>query len=163
MNAFREKIGWKIEVDESCFWSKRKNDLQVNFKQWRGTLKQLVFWLIKRKDETSWRVEAYIEIIPYCKVRILKSIIRGKVDFDESIIHSNGWKGYDGLVDVQSEGYFRVSYGDHEFSKWKWTRIHFQIGLSQKLIHRWFRPVRIVFYWIMRNKWKEVIYFLVLF
>jgi hypothetical protein len=39
------------------------------------------------------------------------------VNFDESILYSDGWRGYNGLVDVASERHFRVNHGDHEFSK----------------------------------------------
>ena len=123
IEKFKEKIWWEIEVDESYFWAKRIRGITGKLKRWRGTLKQPVFWLIKRKDK-SWRVEIYTEIIPDCKAKTLKPIIQWKVDFDESIIYSDGWKGYDGLVDVQSERHFRVNHGDHEFSKWNWTWIH---------------------------------------
>lgn len=123
MNAFKEKIGWEIEVDESYFWAKRKRGFAGKLKRWRWTLKQPVFWLIKRKDE-SWRVEIYTEIIPNCKADTLRPIIRGKVNFDESILYSDGWRGYNGLVDVASERHFRVNHGDHEFSKGAGTWIH---------------------------------------
>jgi len=38
----------------------------------------------------------------------LQAIIRGKVA-PESIIHSDGWRGYDGLVDVGYDKHFRVN------------------------------------------------------
>lgn len=123
IQKFKEKIGWEIEVDESYFWAKRIRWITGKLKRWRWTLKQPVFWLIKRKDEYG-RVEIYTEIIPDCKARTLKPIIQWKVDFDESIIYSDGWKGYDGLVDVASERHFRVNHGDHEFSKWNGIHIN---------------------------------------
>ena len=79
-------------------------------------MKQPVFGLIKRKDENG-RVEIYTEIIPNCKAETLRPIIQGKVNFDESILYSDGWRGYNGLVDVASERHFRVSHGESEFSK----------------------------------------------
>ncbi len=124
MDAFKEKIGWEIEVDESYFWAKRKRGYAGKLKRWRGTLKQPVFWLIKRKDEVSWRVEIYTEIIPNCKAETLRPIIRWKVNFDESILYSDGWRGYNGLVDVATERHFRVSHGDNEFSKWNGVHIN---------------------------------------
>ena len=123
MNAFREKIGWEIEVDESYFWAKRKRGFAGKLKRWRWTLKQPVFGLIKRKDE-SWRVEIYTEIISNCKAETLRPIIQGKIDFNESILYSDGWRWYNGLVDTKSERHFRVNHWDHEFSKWKWTWSH---------------------------------------
>ena len=123
MNAFKEKIWWEIEVDESYFWAKRKRWFTGKLKRWRWTLKQPVFGLIKRKD-THGRVEIYTEIIPNCKADTLRPIIRGKVNFDESILYSDWWRWYNGLVDVASERHFRVNHGDHEFSKWPGIWIH---------------------------------------
>jgi len=33
----------------------------------------------------------------------------------DSVIHSDGWRGYDGLVDVGYEKHFRVHHGKNEF------------------------------------------------
>jgi len=38
------------------------------------------------------------------------------VDF-ESVIHSDSWRSYDGLVDVGYEKHFRVNHGNNEFTK----------------------------------------------
>ena len=123
LSLFQEKIGWEIEVDESYFWAKRKRWFAGKLKRWRWTLKQPVFWLIKRKDDLG-RVEIYTEIIPNCKAVTLRPIILGKVDLDESILYSDGWRAYDGLVDVESERHFRVNHGDHEFSRWNGIHIN---------------------------------------
>lgn len=37
--------------------------------------------------------------MPDCKKPALQAIIRGRVAL-ETVIHSDGWRGYDGLVDV---------------------------------------------------------------
>lgn len=123
INAFREKIGWEIEVDESYFWAKRKRWFAWKLKRWRGTLKQPVFWLIKRKDENG-RVEIYTEIIPNCKAETLRPIIQWKVNFDESILYSDWWRWYNGLVDVESERHFRVNHWESEFSLWHGIHIN---------------------------------------
>ena len=44
----------------------------------------------------------------------LQGIIRSKVNPD-SIIHSDGWRGYYGLVDVGYDKHFRVHHGKNEF------------------------------------------------
>ncbi len=41
----------------------------------------------------------YTEVVPDCTKATLQGIIRGRVDPD-SVIHSDGWRGYDGLVDL---------------------------------------------------------------
>lgn len=45
----------------------------------------------------------------------LQGIIRGRVDL-ESVIHSDGWRGYDGLVDLGYQKHFRVQHSHNEFA-----------------------------------------------
>jgi len=40
----------------------------------------------------------YTEIVPDCKSATLQRIIKGKTSID-SVIHSDGWRGHNGLVD----------------------------------------------------------------
>ena len=58
----------------------------------------------------------YTEIVPDCKKATLQAIIRRKID-PESVVYSDGWRGYDGLVDVGYDKHFRVHHSDHEFVK----------------------------------------------
>ena len=62
----------------------------------RGTHLQPVFGILERQGEV------YTEIITYCSAKTLRAIIRGRID-PQSFVCSDGWPGYDGLVDV---GYF---------------------------------------------------------
>lgn len=41
--------------------------------------------------------KVYTEIVPDCKKATLQAIIRGRVT-PETVIHSDVWRGYDGLV-----------------------------------------------------------------
>ena len=96
----------EIEVDESFFGAKRSPG-----KRGRGASnKTIVFGLFKRNGKV------YTEIVPDCSAKTLQSIIRGKVSVD-SVIHSDGWRGYNGLVDVGFEKHYRVDHGKDEFSK----------------------------------------------
>ena len=45
----------------------------------------------------------------------LQAIIRGRADI-ESVIHSDAWRGYDGLVDLGFEKHFRINHSENEFS-----------------------------------------------
>ena len=95
-----------IEVDESYFGPKRSPA-----KRGRGASnKTIVFGLFKRNGMV------YTEIVPDCSSKTLQAIIRGHADI-ESAIHSDGWRGYNGLVDVGYEKHFRVDHGKNEFSK----------------------------------------------
>lgn len=59
--------------------------------------------------------KVYTEIVPDCARPTLQAIIRGRVSV-ESIIHSDMWRGYNGLVDVGYPKHFRVNHSENEFS-----------------------------------------------
>ena len=105
-----EQIFGEAEVDESYFGAKRKRGYRGKLKRGRGTQKQPVFGIFKRNGKV------YTEIVPNCKKVTLQPIIRGKVD-PSTIIYSDSWRGYDGLVDVGYDKHFRVNHGSNEFSK----------------------------------------------
>ena len=98
----------EVEVDESYFGATR-----VRGKRGRGAQgKTIVFGLLKREGKV------YTEIVPDVKKATLQGIIRGKVDID-SVIHTDGWKAYDGLVDVGYDKHYRVHHGKDEFVRGK--------------------------------------------
>lgn len=99
---FKKIIG-TVEVDESYFGRSRIRGLPGIKLKGRSTNKQPVFGIYERGGRV------YTEIIPDCKKPTLQGIIRGKVDL-KSIIMSDGWKGYDGLVDVGYDKHFRVNH-----------------------------------------------------
>jgi transposase-like protein len=96
----------EVEVDESYFGARR-----VRGKRGRGASgKTIVFGLLKRDGKV------YTEIVPDCKKATLQAIIRGRVA-PEAVIHSDGWRGYDGLVDVGYSKHFRVEHGANVFAR----------------------------------------------
>ena len=98
-------IAGEIEADESYFGSRR-----VRGKRGRGASgKTIVFGLFKRGGKV------YAEIVPDAKKVTLQAIVRGHVDL-ESVIHTDGWSGYDGLVDLGFEKHYRVNHAENEFS-----------------------------------------------
>ena len=115
LKALRERIAFfcqeespvkgEVEVDESYFGVRRVKGLRG-----RGSRgKTIVFGIFKRNGRV------YTEIVPDCSKRALQGIIRGRVEL-ESVIHSDGWRGYDGLVDLDYQKYFRVEHGNNEFA-----------------------------------------------
>ena len=96
----------EFEADESYFGARRAKG-----KRGRGAgNKTIVFGLYKRGGKV------YTEIVPDVKRKTLQALIRGRADL-ESVIHTDGWKAYDGLVDLGYEKHFRVQHGKDEFSK----------------------------------------------
>lgn len=97
-----------IEIDESYFGPTR-----IRGKRGRGAGgKTIVFGLLKRGGKV------FTQIVPDAKAKSLIPIIRGKVNI-ESTIHSDGWRAYDGLVDVGFEKHYRVHHGKNEFARGK--------------------------------------------
>jgi len=127
----------EVEVDESFFGARR-----VKGKRGRGAFgKTIVFGIFKRN------CKVYTEIVPDCSRATLQAVIRGRVK-PEAIIHSDGWRGYNGLVDLGYKKHFRVNHGADEFANSKshingiesfWgyakTRLYRFRGLSKNTFH----------------------------
>jgi len=94
-----------LEADESYFGPRR-----VRGRRGRGAGgKTIVFGLLKRDDQV------YTEIVPNASKATLQAIIRGKASL-ESVLHTDRWRGYDGLVDLGFDRHLRVNHGDNEFA-----------------------------------------------
>lgn len=102
----KEQIVGVVEVDESFFGPTRIRGRPGPRKRGRGTLKQPVFGIYEREGSV------YTELVTDCSAKTLQSIIRGKIS-PESIIHSDGWRGYGGLVDVGYDKHFRINKTKH--------------------------------------------------
>jgi len=95
----------EVEVDESYFGARRVKGVQG-----RGALgKTIVFGIFKRNGKV------FTEIVPDCSKATLQAVIRGRVELD-SVIHSDYWRGYNGLVDLGYKKHFRVNHGTNEFA-----------------------------------------------
>ena len=98
----------QVEVDESYFGPKR-----VRGKRGRGAGgKTIVFGIFKRNGKV------YTEIVEDCSKPSLLRVIRGQVA-PRTVIHSDGWRGYDGLVDVGYKKHYRVHHATDEFARGK--------------------------------------------
>ena len=98
----------EVEIDESYFGARR-----VKGKRGRGASgKTIVFGIFKRHGKV------YTEIVPDCRRSTLQAVIRGRVSL-ESIIHTDGWRGYNGLVDLGYKKHYRVHHGQNEFARGK--------------------------------------------
>lgn len=98
-----------IELDESYFGARRVRGLHIKLKRGRGTRKQPVFGIYQRDGRV------YTEIVQNCSGATLQTIIEHIVSVNAEI-NSDGWRGYDGLVDVGYDKHYRVNHGNNEFS-----------------------------------------------
>ena len=95
-----------VEVDECFFGPSRLRGRPGPRLRGRGTLKQPVFGIYERQGRV------YTEIVSNCSAKTLQAIIRGKVS-PESVVHTDGWRGYDGLVDVGYDKHCRINKSKH--------------------------------------------------
>lgn len=95
----------EVEVDGSYFGARR-----VKGKRGRGAgSKQIVFGIYKGNGKV------FIEIVPSVQRKTLQAVIYGRVSI-ESVVHLDGWRGYDGLVDIGYAKRFRVNHSEDEFA-----------------------------------------------
>lgn len=99
-------LSGEVEMDESYFGPKR-----IRGKRGRGAGgKTIVFGLLKREGKV------YTEIVPDAKRDTLQAVIRKKVS-DDTIVHTDGWRGYNGLVEMGYKKHHRVHHGKNEFAR----------------------------------------------
>jgi transposase-like protein len=96
-----EKFFGIVECDEAYFGSKRLRGVYMRQKRGRGTWKQPVFGIFERDGRV------YTEIVPDSKLVTLRKAITGKISV-ESIVITDGWRGYNGLVDVGYDKHLRI-------------------------------------------------------
>lgn len=97
----------EFEVDESYFGARR-----VRGKRGRGAAgKTPVFGLLKRNGKV------YVSVVQNCSKEELLPIIQGQI-LEGSVIHSDGWKAYDGLI-LNGYDHYRVFHSANEFARGK--------------------------------------------
>lgn len=114
LDQFKDIVG-HVEVDESYFGPKRIRGKAS--KRGRGTHRQPVFGVYERKGRV------FTQIIPNCTRKTLRTIITGKFD-PKCTLYSDGWSGYDGLVDVGYNKHYRIRHKYDEFSNRKNVHIN---------------------------------------
>ena len=87
----------EIEVDESYFGARRTRG-----KRGRGAAGKTAVFGMKKRGE-----KVYTQIVKNCSAATLVPIIKGLAP-DESVIYSDEWKAYDGLVDAGYKQHRRV-------------------------------------------------------
>ena len=96
----------EIELDESFFGPKRQRG-----KKGRGASKKtIVFGIYKRNGAV------YTQIVNNCSKATLQQIVKKKVDL-RSIIHTDSWPGYHGLVDLGYKKHYRINHNENEFAR----------------------------------------------
>ncbi len=96
----------EIEIDESYFGARRVRGVRG-----RGAYgKHTVFRLIKRGGKV------YTQVVKNCSTSELTPIIKGKVPTD-SVIYTDGFKTYDGLVNFGFKKHHKIKHVENEFAK----------------------------------------------
>ena len=108
LELMRECITKECKLESPFFEARRTRGKRGR----RAGGKTIVFGLLKRNGKV------FTKVVPNCSRATLYEAIGVKVDF-ESKIHSDGWKGYNGLVDLGYKKYYRVQQGNDEFANSK--------------------------------------------
>ena len=93
-------------MNESYFGARRVRGKRER----RASGKTIVFGIFNRDGHV------YTEVVPGCRRRTLLAVIRGRVSPD-AVVHSDGWCGYDELVDVGYVRHFTINHGRNEFPR----------------------------------------------
>ena len=95
----------EIEIDESYFGARR-----IRGKAGRGAGgKTIVLGLKKRNGRV------YTQVVTNCSARQLIPIIQDKIS-EDSTVYTDGFKTYDGLVNMGYKKHYRISHGNNEFA-----------------------------------------------
>jgi len=98
----------EVEVDESYFGPRR-----IRGKRGRGAGKKvLVLGILKRGGNV------YTQVIKRATKENILPILQGKI-LEETTVHTDGWKSYDGLIDVNNFKHYRVYHSKDEFVRGK--------------------------------------------
>src|SRR5688500_8122851 len=111
-----KKFFGTVEMDESYFGPKRLRGVNMPQKPGRGTWKRPVFGIFEREGKV------YTELVPDSKKATLRKAILGRISI-ESILITDGWRGYNGLVDVGYDKHLRINKKKH-FSDGKGVHIN---------------------------------------
>ncbi len=104
-----------VEVDESYFGPTR---IRGRTGRGRGLGRQPVFGIIERGGRV------FTEIVPDVKRATLQALIRGHVA-PETVIVSDGFRSYDGLVDVGYDKHLRINkYYDRDHPRFVENGVH---------------------------------------
>ena len=96
----------EVEIDESYFGAKR-----IRGRRGRGSYgKTIVFGLKQREGKV------YTQVIKNCSKKIIIPHINQRIS-RTSIVYTDGFKTYDGLVDMGYKKHYRVHHGKNEFAK----------------------------------------------
>ncbi len=88
-----------VEMDKSYFGGKR-----IPEQKGRGAFKKVpVFGLLKRNGKV------YTQVVRNVSRAALPAMIQGRVTFD-SVLYSDGWRAYNGLVDLGYKKHHRVDH-----------------------------------------------------
>jgi transposase len=103
-----EKLSGEVEIDETYFGPKR-----IKGKRGRGAGEKIpVVGVLKRGGKVKTKV------VKNCKKEEVMPIIKGEI-LDKSTIYTDGWRSYDGLINIKNVKHYRVYHSKNEFARGK--------------------------------------------
>ncbi len=96
----------EVEMDESYFGARR-----IRGRRGRGSYgKTIVFGLKQREGKV------YTQVIKNCSKKVIIPLINQRIS-RSAIVYTDGFKTYDGLVNMGYKKHYRVHHGKNEFAK----------------------------------------------
>ena len=92
-------------VDQSFPEALRTRDIKIR----DNYGKTIVFGILKQRNKV------FTELVPVCSKTTLQAVIHGLIAPD-TVIHSEGWRGYDGLMDVGLGKNFLIQHGNNQLT-----------------------------------------------
>jgi transposase-like protein len=109
----------EFELDESYFGGiKKKNHADERRKRGRGAENKVPVFGIKKRDDGT----VYTQIIENASKATLMPIVKRLIHQKDSVVYTDGWRGYDGLV-FNGYKHQRVNHSKH-YSNKKGTHIN---------------------------------------
>jgi len=107
----------EVEMDESYFGARR-----IRGRRGRGSYgKTIVFGLKQREGKV------YTQVIKNCSKKVIIPLINQRIS-RSAIVYTDGFKTYDGLVNMGYKKHYRVHHGKNEFAKKEKKRIRNHIN-----------------------------------
>ena len=108
-NPFRKG---EIEIDESYFGARR-----IKGRRGRGSYKKTIVFGLKQRHG-----RVYTQVIKNCSQEAIIPLISKRIS-RSAILYTDGFKTYDGLVNMGYKKHYRVYHGKNEFAKTENTKV----------------------------------------
>ena len=96
----------EVEMDESYFGARR-----IRGRRGRGSYGKMIVFGLKQREG-----KVYTQVIKNCSKKVIIPLINQRIS-RSAVVYTDGFKTYDGLVNMGYKKHYRVYHGKNEFAK----------------------------------------------